>query len=82
MDRFNTAVAIVLATILIAALATGSGWGMLRLSEHISADASSLLQGLFVIIVFIERASAILKALSDFCVGFNQGLRRGRFVEL
>ena len=60
MDRFNTAVAIVLATILIAALATGSGWGMLRLSEHISADASSLLQGLFVIIVFIERASAIL----------------------
>jgi len=22
------------------------------------------------------------KALSEFCVGFNQGLRRGRFVEL
>jgi len=24
----------------------------------------------------------ITKALSDFCVGFNQGLRRGWFVEL
>ena len=26
--------------------------------------------------------ATIRKALSELCVGFNQGLRRGRFVEL
>lgn len=46
--------------IIIAAAATASGWGMLHLSEHLSADAMAVVQGLLVISVFSERASAIL----------------------
>jgi len=42
--------------------------------------------GGFIVVILNYMAEKILssmcEALSEFCVGFNQGLRRGRFVEL